>query len=139
MDWQDVCDLPLLWDISRDPPAPGEIKIRRPMPNKLFAEPDSTLRDLLINNFDFTAIPKRNFLQELSYFAQDPRERERLLEFIGKGNEQEFYDYTTRPRRTILEVLQDFPSVKIPFERAMGLFPPIRGREFSYREWWRRT
>ena len=131
MEWQNICDLPLEWDMSRAPVEPGVARIPRYKPAKLFADPDSTLRDLLTNNFDFTSIPKRHFLRELAFFAADPRERERLLEFVARDSEQEFYDYTTRPRRTILEVLQDFPSVRIPFERAMGLFPLIRGREFS--------
>ena len=131
MEWQDICDLPLEWDRSREPAEPGVARIRRFKPAKLFADPDSTLRDLLTNNFDFTAIPKRNFLREVAEFAADPRERERLIEFVIRGNEQEFYDYTTRPRRTILEVLQDFPSVRIPFGQTVDLFPLIRGREFS--------
>lgn len=91
----------------------------------------TTLRDLLIHNLDFTAVPKRNFIKELVFFTNDEREKERLLEFTMPGNEQEFYDYTCRPRRTILELLKDFPGVKIPVHAVLDLFPIIRGREFS--------
>lgn len=91
----------------------------------------ATLRQLLTHNLDITAVPKRNFIRELIFFTDDEREKERLVEFTKAGNEQEFYDYTCRPRRTILELLRDFTGVKIPFIRALDLFPVIRGRAFS--------
>jgi sulfite reductase alpha subunit-like flavoprotein len=91
----------------------------------------ATLRHLLTHNLDFTAVPKRSFIRDLVHFTQDEREKERLGELTQPGNEQEFYDYTCRPRRTILELLHDFPGVKIPIDRVLDLFPVIRGREFS--------
>ncbi|SPQ20084.1 fc319fa7-e8b6-402d-a3e9-d6c20f5c9db6 [Thermothielavioides terrestris] len=107
MDWGAVADLPL------------EIKS------------GATLRHLLTHNLDITAVPKRNFIRELIFFTNDKREKERLMEFTRAGNEQEFYDYTCRPRRTIIELLRDFAGVKIPFRRALDLFPVIRGRAYS--------
>jgi sulfite reductase alpha subunit-like flavoprotein len=91
----------------------------------------ATLRHLLTHNLDFTAVPKRSFIRDLVHFTEDEREQERLRELTQPGNEQEFYDYTCRPRRTILELLRDFPGVKIPINRVLDLFPVIRGREFS--------
>jgi sulfite reductase alpha subunit-like flavoprotein len=91
----------------------------------------TTLRHLLTHNLDITAVPKRSFIRGLLHFTNDERERERLLELVEPGNEQEFYDYTCRPRRTILELLRDFTGVKIPYNRVLDMFPVIRGREFS--------
>jgi len=48
-----------------------------------------------------------------------------------KREQEELYDYTTRVRRTIREVLSEFRSVHIPRERIFDLFPPLRPREFS--------
>jgi sulfite reductase alpha subunit-like flavoprotein len=90
-----------------------------------------TLRELLTHNLDITAVPKRSFIRDMIHFTQNENEKERLAEFVAPGNEQEFYDYTCRPRRTIIEVLRDFTGVKIPFNRVIDLFPFIRGREFS--------
>ncbi|KAM7190033.1 NADPH-dependent FMN/FAD containing oxidoreductase [Rhypophila sp. PSN 637] len=106
---------------------------RSTLPKKLYplTTCQSALRDLLTHNFDITAVPKRSFLREMSHFATNENEKERLLEFTKPGNQQEFYDYTSRPRRTTLEVLRDFPSVKIPLRYALEMFPLIRGREFS--------
>ena len=41
------------------------------------------------------------------------------------------YEYTTRVRRTILEVLSEFRSVRVPREHIFELFPPLRPRDFS--------
>ncbi|KAK4237747.1 hypothetical protein C8A03DRAFT_15743 [Achaetomium macrosporum] len=117
MDWGPVADEPLV--IKGGPPG---IYVKDGI---------ATLRHLLTHNLDITAVPKRNFLRELIHFTNDERERERLQEFLKPGGEQEFYDYTCRPRRTILEVLRDFTGVKIPFRRVLDLFPPIRHRDFS--------
>ncbi|KAK0745081.1 hypothetical protein B0T21DRAFT_381147 [Apiosordaria backusii] len=119
MDWTNVADNPL--DIT--------IKPTRLLPRN-DGKP-STLRDILTHNLDITAIPKRSFIRQLAFWTPNPDEVERLREFLTPGNEQEFYDYTSRPRRTILELLHDFPGVKIPVDRVLDLFPIIRPRDFS--------
>jgi sulfite reductase alpha subunit-like flavoprotein len=136
MDWNEVADRPLEWVSYVGPPsAPNskenDITTHFQRPGKIHAKQGATLRDLLTNVFDITAVPTRSFLKELVYYTSDPLEKERLMEFTSKENADEFYDYTFRPRRTILEALGDFPCVKIPFERVVDTFPIIRGREFS--------
>lgn len=117
MGWEEVADKPI------------RLKGK---PRALYAHDRvATLRQLLTHNLDITAVPKRNFIKQLMYFTEDEREIERLQELTAPGNEQEFYDYTCRPRRTILELLRDFTGVVIPFERVLDMFPIIRGREFS--------
>jgi len=91
----------------------------------------TTFRDLLIHNLDITAIPKRAFFEMIAWHAEDPMHRDRLLEFTNPIYYDEFHDYTTRPRRSILEVLQDFPSVRIPWKLVACFFPIIRGRAYS--------
>ncbi|EHA54937.1 hypothetical protein MCOR27_005677 [Pyricularia oryzae] len=90
-----------------------------------------TLRDLLTHGLDITAVPRRGFLEKLFFLTANAEQQERLKELIDPSGSQDFYDYTTRPRRTILEILGDFPSVKIPPSSAVDVFPVIRGREFS--------
>jgi sulfite reductase alpha subunit-like flavoprotein len=107
----------------------------------------STLRILFSRHLDISAVPKRSFFRLLKYFATDEREREKLEEFSspeGAVNcftpsrrssthrrQGELYEYTTRVRRTILEVLNEFRSVHVPREHIFELFPPLRPREFS--------
>lgn len=118
MGWSAVADSPIDWANSTLPPS-------------LHADEASTLRDLLTNNLDIAAVPRRSFLHAISHFASDPDQKERLQEFMTPELLDEYYDYTTRPRRTILEILHEFSSVKVPPERALDTFPMIRGREFS--------
>lgn len=90
-----------------------------------------TLRALLTHHLDLTAIPRRSFFSLVAHFTSDPFHRARLLEFTLPAYLDELYDYTTRPRRSILEVLQEFHTVKIPWEWAATVLPELRGRQFS--------
>jgi len=91
----------------------------------------STLRALFTRHLDINSIPKRSFFHVLKDFATDEREREKLEEFCSPQGAEELYDYTTRVRRTIREVLSEFRSVRVPRDRIFDLFPPLRPREFS--------
>lgn len=109
----------------------------------------STLRTLFTRHLDINTIPKRSFFRLLRHFATDEREREKLEEFsspegavsdlslsgyivnLGRREQEELYDYTTRVRRTIREVLSEFRSVRVPRDHIFDLFPPLRPREFS--------
>ncbi|KAI0111329.1 riboflavin synthase domain-like protein [Daldinia grandis] len=124
MDWNEVADMPF--------------EHRANQQDALYSKPKNchplhctTLRELLLHNYDITAIPKRVFFQDIAFYTDDPMHQERLREFANPGLSDEFYDYTSRPRRSILEVLQDFPSVKIPYQHLPSIFPVIRGREYS--------
>lgn len=134
MGWEEKADKRILWQYSGQNFDDGlqmtkKGGVRRP--RGLYPFKDATLRDLLLHNIDFNAVPNRTFLRELRRHTNDEREIERLLELTHESNSQEFYDYTSRPRRTILEVLEDFPRVKVPIEYALETFPIIRGRLYS--------
>lgn len=122
MGWTEVADKVIIWDTRDGHPR---------SPRDLYPVYKATLRDLLMHNLDINAIPTRTFLKQLRRHTDDEREKERLLEMTQEENTQEFYDYTSRPRRTILEVLEDFPAVRIPVDYALEIFPVIRGRAFS--------
>jgi sulfite reductase alpha subunit-like flavoprotein len=127
--WNDVADLPLIFEVQGPKYFNADNLV--PMPPGLVPLENSTLRQLLLHNLDITAIPKRHFFHLIAHHTDDPMHKERLLEFTNPMYSDEFFDYTTRPRRSILEVLQDFPSVKLPWRWATSLFPVIRGRQFS--------
>ena len=130
MGWTELADTPVEFDLLR-PDAPSTRLGVGVVPKGLHPLRNATLRDLLIHNLDITAIPTRTFLEKISHYAVDAREKEKLVDLTKLDNTQEFYDFTSRPRRTILEVLGEFESVKIPIDVVIDLFPLIRGREFS--------
>ena len=90
-----------------------------------------TFRQMLINHLDMTAIPRRSFFSLIGHFTDDQFQKERLFEFTNPEYIDELYDYTTRPRRSILEVLQEFDTVMIPWQWAANILPELRGRQFS--------
>ncbi|KAK8253429.1 hypothetical protein IWZ00DRAFT_189269 [Phyllosticta capitalensis] len=94
----------------------------------------ATIFGLLTNHLDIMAVPRRSFFLTLSYFTSDPNQKERLMEFARPKDPEyieDYFDYATRPRRSILEVLQDFTTVKIPYEYLLGVIPPLKPRQFS--------
>ena len=101
-----------------------------PIPNIPTDRP-LTLRSLLTNHLDIMSIPRRSFFAHLAHFTSDEFQRDRLLEFTNPEYIDELYDYTTRPRRSILEVIHEFDTVKIPWQRICSIIPSIRGRQFS--------
>lgn len=119
MRWQDFADVPL------DLETVGEL------PAGLYSPRFTTLRRLLTEKFDLAAIPRRSFFGAISHHTNNQAHKERLIEFTQSQYIDEYYDYATRPRRSILEVLDEFRSVMIPVEYLFDVFPVIRGRDFS--------
>jgi len=127
MDWVDVADMPVHFTRSK---VIKEGSSYTPPPMRLHG-PHTTLRSLLTAHLDITAIPRRAFFSFIAHFTDDQFHKDRLLEFTKPEYIDELYDYTTRPRRSILEVLQEFESVKIPWQWAASVLPELRGRQFS--------
>lgn len=117
------------WDAVADRPL--DLSLCDALPPALYAPRSCTLRGLLLHNVDLTAVPRRSFLRSISHFASDQDQRERLVEFTTAEFLDDYFDYATRSRRTIIEVLDDFSSVRVPPERLLDVFPLIRGRDFS--------
>ncbi|VAH57146.1 unnamed protein product [Triticum turgidum subsp. durum] len=101
-----------------------------------------------------SASPGRYFYEIMSYFAtvqhekerlhcfattEDEKERlqkkrlqkERLEEFASPEGRDILYQYNHKEGRTVLEVLEDFPWVHMPFEWLVQLTPPLKKRAFS--------
>ncbi|PHH64592.1 hypothetical protein CDD81_4203 [Ophiocordyceps australis] len=119
----------MAWDSVADQDL--DLSLCHDLPRDLYPPSPCTLRGLLVHCIDLTAVPRRSFLKSLSYFCSDPDHRQRLAEFSTLEFLDEYFDYATRSRRTIMEVLEDFPSVRVPPQRLLDVFPLIRGRDFS--------
>ncbi|KAF8430038.1 sulfite reductase flavoprotein alpha-component [Tirmania nivea] len=133
--WDSIADIPIkitptpyllsLTGTSALPPPPP------PIPHPVSP---LTLRTLLTHHLDITAIPRRSFFAHIANCTSDPLHKERLLEFADPEHIDELWDYTTRPKRTILEVLQEFDSVKLDWREGLlggGGIGIIRERLFS--------
>ncbi|RPB11621.1 riboflavin synthase domain-like protein [Morchella conica CCBAS932] len=124
--WQSIADRPL--QLLPNPAVPTAALPPSPIPNPVSP---LTLRTLLTHHVDITAIPRRSFFATIAALTTDDTHAERLREFTDPQYTDELYDYTTRPRRSILEVLQEFSTVAIPLDRILEVFPPLHERRFS--------
>lgn len=133
--WNDMADIPLIVVPTKE----GANRERYPPSPLRDINSDKrtfTLRELLTNYLDILSIPRRTFFAGLAYFAKEGNEDEqyqkvRILELANPELIDELWDYTTRPKRTILEIMPDFPSIKIPWQYALTILPRMRGRQFS--------
>lgn len=78
-------------------------------------------------------VPKKYFFYLLSHFTSNELEKEKLDEFLTPEGQEELYTYCNRPRRSVIEVLKDFPHacLNLKKEYLFELFQPIRPRAFS--------
>lgn len=101
-----------------------------------------TLRNVLKYHCDITCIPRTSFFMKVWMFATDvtrmergegqlEQQRDKLKEFATDKDMQELYDYCNRPRRSILEVIEDFLSLRLPWEYCLDYLPLIKPRYYS--------
>ncbi|XP_038961127.1 NADPH-dependent diflavin oxidoreductase 1 isoform X2 [Rattus norvegicus] len=92
-----------------------------------------TVWHLVSQYLDIASVPRRSFFELLACLSPHALEREKLLEFSSARGQEELWEYCNRPRRTILEVLCDFPHTAgaIPPDYLLDLIPRIRPRAFS--------
>ena len=65
--------------------------------------------------------PNLFFIKMISEYAHDLIEKEKLIEMSNMSEDgvEIFYDYITRERRNVYEILFDFKSVRIPLEKLI--------------------
>ncbi|SCU92228.1 LAMI_0E09384g1_1 [Lachancea mirantina] len=101
-----------------------------------------TLRTLLKYHLDINSIPRKIFFMKTWMFATDAsrlqggeqqldQQRSKLRQFALDEDMEDLYDYCNRPRRSILEVLQDFPSLVLPWTFLFDFLPILKPRLFS--------
>ncbi|KAF2767195.1 hypothetical protein EJ03DRAFT_276522 [Teratosphaeria nubilosa] len=126
MEWRDVADQPLQLIRSSRAMAGSSTSNPSPLRHLNLGGTALTLRWLLENVLDIMSIPRRSFFASLSHFAgtetEDERyQKERLLELANPELIDELWDYTTRPKRTILEVMMDFTTSRIPWQYVLPI------------------
>lgn len=92
-----------------------------------------TLKELFTSHLSIQSIPKRYFFELLWHFTTSELEKERLMEFCSAEGQEDLYDYCYRPKRSYMEVLQDFPDAcrNLKLEYLFDLFPLMQPRAFS--------
>lgn len=89
-------------------------------------------RTALRHYVDITSIPRTHVLKELAEFAND--EEKEFLISMTKPTEQSkhlYLNYIVKNLRSIVHVLEDLPSVKIPLDHLLELLPRLNSRFYS--------
>lgn len=92
-----------------------------------------TIKELIKYYFDIQSVPKRSFFEFLWPMSKNTVERDKLKEFATTEGQEELYQYCILPKRSILEVLVDFPNTveDVQFNCLFDMIPPIKPRSFS--------
>ena len=93
-----------------------------------------TVEEAIRNNVDLCSVMKKKRLFLLSMFATNPEEEKalRLLCTSEEGREDLFNKYVEEQRRTVVDILIEFPSCQsITLEGLLGCLPAIPPRYYS--------
>lgn len=91
------------------------------------------LRTIATQLWDLNAVPRPRTFEMLAKNCENELEKEKLIEFTTPEGQEDLYSYANRPRRTILEVLRDFPhsTSRITLSILFEIFQTIKPRSFS--------
>lgn len=92
-----------------------------------------TLYRIAQQYWDLRAIPRPRTFEILALNCKNELEKEKLMEFSSPSGQDDLFSYANRPRRTILEVLSDFPHAtsQLTIPVLFELFNTIKPRSFS--------
>ncbi|XP_061393406.1 NADPH-dependent diflavin oxidoreductase 1 [Musca vetustissima] len=92
-----------------------------------------TVQQMVTSIWDLSHKPRQREFELLALNCEDELEKEKLIEFTTAEGLEDLIGYINRPRRTILEVLQDFrhASAKLTLNTLIELFTFIQPRSFS--------
>lgn len=91
-----------------------------------------TVRRLFEEFVDFDFSPKtRTVFEKLSHFASADHEKERLQYFASTEGQEDLRRYCYREKRSMRQILMDFPSCKPPLTFLLEVLQPIQPRLYS--------
>jgi sulfite reductase alpha subunit-like flavoprotein len=90
-----------------------------------------TVKDLFIKYLNLNGIVKRSFCKVCSQYTDDSLHKTKLLLYSSNEGRGEFYSYAIEEKRTYIEFLKDFSSVKLPLEIFISEVGLIQPRQFS--------
>ena len=90
-----------------------------------------TILHLLMKCLDINGIPQRSFFEICASYTENEEEKDKLLE-IASGEGYDIYlDYCVLAKRTFLEILEDFTSVKLDLDVMLEVIPRLMPRLYS--------
>lgn len=112
------------------------IDVRLPSSNPALLPPPFpspiTLRDALTHHCELQQAPDKEALRILASHATDPTHAARLAHLASHDGRTDYATYVTAAQRSILDVMEDFPSARPPLGAAFAqLLPRMHPRYYS--------
>ncbi|XP_061380052.1 NADPH-dependent diflavin oxidoreductase 1 [Danaus plexippus] len=103
------------------------------MPVQEFFKDPLTMYEIAEQYWDLKAYPTQYVFSLLALVSEDKLEKEKCLELSSAEGQEDWLNYSRRPKRTILEVLHDFhkSASKLTIDVLFELFCSIKPRSFS--------
>ncbi len=88
---------------------------------------------VLANRVELQDVATRAQLATLAGYAQDASQRDALLALAGDddASQARYREQVFVPRKSILDLLDEYPSCALPFEAYLDMLPPLRPRYYS--------
>jgi cytochrome P450 / NADPH-cytochrome P450 reductase len=88
---------------------------------------------VLANRVELQDVATRAQIATLAGYAQDPAQRDGLRALGGDddASQARYREQVFAPRKSILDLLDEFPSCALSFEVYLDMLPPIRPRYYS--------
>ncbi len=106
------------------------VRIRRHGPGSPVLPLDQPVAvvDLLSRYVDLQEVAARSHIETLARFTGDEADRDALLALTADGA---YSEQVLAARVSVLDLLDRFPSVELPFERYLEMLHPLRVRYYS--------
>lgn len=78
-------------------------------------------------------VATRDDLAVLARYTADPQEKATLQALAGDDEDSQarYRERVFAPNRSVLDLLEEFPGCRLPFEEYLDLLPPLRPRYYS--------
>jgi cytochrome P450/NADPH-cytochrome P450 reductase len=118
-----------------DLPPGALIRIRSNTTSKTLLPLDHpvTVSDLLAQYVEVQEVAGRAQIQVLAEYSDAPADKETLLRLAGDDEESRarYQAEVVAPHKSLLDLLEEVPSCRLPFNIYLELLPPLRPRYYS--------
>jgi cytochrome P450 / NADPH-cytochrome P450 reductase len=91
------------------------------------------LLGVLASCVELQDVARRDDIRVLARYTDDPEQQTALEALAGDDDESQarYRDRVHAPNRSVLDLLEEFPACRLPFEEYLDLLPPLRPRYYS--------
>jgi NADPH-ferrihemoprotein reductase len=83
----------------------------------------TTVQDALLWYCDFTSVPRSTAIKAVAFYCTDPVEKANLKAYATDADKKE--QFTQVDKKNWLELLEEFPSLKLPFDVFLHIVPKL--------------